>query len=222
MTDTPTTPTPPESTDVPEAAPIVAPALPYTLKANLQEYRRRLGVWRILLALGITVFFFYKFGFIGWLISVVAIGALIGIILWFLVRRSLEITQGELAYKNAFGKIRKIRFSDIEGVKVFVNYYEPAFGVAPRVSIAPVQGEPISLYSLYWPIDELDKLLAVLRDAKINTEYYADVASYSMISAQFPKYATYVERHPWGIAWAIVGAIVLGVTAFVLADHFLW
>ncbi len=223
MTDLPTTqPTLPQPTNSPEEAPIAAPPLPYTIKANLVEYRRRLGLWRVLLALGLTVLFFYRFGVVGWLLSVIGIAALICIILWFMAHRSVEIRSGELIYKGAFGKERKIQFSEIEGVKVFVNYYEPTFGVAPRVSIGLKKGEPLSLYSLYWPIEDLDKLLAVLRDKSVPTEYYADPATYAMIAAQFPTYATLIERHPWKIAWAVVGIIALLVTAFVLATHFLW
>ena len=211
MTDAAT----PQPTEAPQETPIVAPALPYTIKANLHEYGRRVGIWRILLALALTVFFFYKFGFVGWLLSVAGIAVLLGSILWFLSHRSLEITQGQLAPKNALGKVRTVRFDEIEGVKVFVNYYEPTFGVAPRVTIGLKKGEPISLYALYWPIEELDKLLAVLRDAKVHTEYYADPATYTMIAAQFPTYATYIERHPWKIAWAVVGIIL--VIAIIIA-----
>jgi len=223
MTDTSTPdPTLPQTTQETPVEPIAAPPLPYTIKANLREYGRRLGAWRIILALGLTVLFYYKLGFVGWLISVAGIALLVWIILWFLGNRSLEITSSELIARNALGKARKVQFNEIEGVKVFVNYYEPTFGVAPRVSIGLIKGEPISLYALYWPIDELDKLLAVLRDKHVSTEYYADPATYTMIAAQFPKYATLIERHPWRIAWAVVGAIVAVVTLTVIGFEFWW
>lgn len=222
MTDTTTpTQTPPEPIEAPQE-PIAAPPLPYMLRANLREYRKRLGLWRILLALGLTVIFFYKLGFLGWLVSVAGIALIIVIILWFLGKRTLEVTNSELIYRNALGKARNVAYTDIEGVKVFVNYYEPTFGVAPRVTIGLKQGEPLSLYALYWPIDELDKLLAVLRDKSVSTEYYADPATYTMIAQQFPKYATLIERHPWRIAWVIVGAIVVIVTVAVVGFEFWW
>ncbi|OJU88121.1 hypothetical protein BGO17_04080 [Candidatus Saccharibacteria bacterium 49-20] len=222
MTDATTpTQTPPEPIEAPQE-PIAAPPLPYMLRANLREYRKRLGLWRILLALGLTVLFFFKLGFLGWLLSVAGIALIIVIILWFLGKRTLEVTSSELVYRSALGKARNVAYTDIEGVKVFVNYYEPTFGVAPRVTIGLKKGEPLSLYALYWPIDDLDKLLAVLRDKSVPTEYYADPATYAMIAQQFPKYATLIERHPWRIAWAIVGAIVVIVTVAVVGFEFWW
>lgn len=222
MTDTTTpTQTPPQPAETP-AEPVAAPPLPYMLRANLHEYLRRLGLWRIFLGLGLTVIFFFKLGFLGWLLSVVGITLIIVIILWFLGKRTLEVTSSELIYRNALGKARTVAFTEIEGVKVFVNYYEPTFGVAPRVSIGLKKGEPLSLYALYWPIDDLDKLLAVLRDKSIDTEYYADPATYAMIAQQFPKYATLIERHPWRIAWAVVFGIVVVVTVLVAGFEFWW
>ena len=222
MTDTTTpTQTPPQPAETP-VEPVAAPPLPYMLRANLHEYLRRLGLWRIFLGLGLTVIFFFKLGFLGWLLSVVGITLIIVIILWFLGKRTLEVTSSELIYRNALGKARTVAFTEIEGVKVFVNYYEPTFGVAPRVSIGLKKGEPLSLYALYWPIDDLDKLLAVLRDKSIDTEYYADPATYAMIAQQFPKYATLIERHPWRIAWAVVFGIVVVVTVLVAGFEFWW
>lgn len=206
MTDTPKPQTQPDQS-IQEAL-VPAPDLPYTIHANLREYGRRIGVWRIVLALGLTAFFFYRFGPVGWIASVAGITLLISIILWFLAHRSLEVKGDQITVKNALGKMRTVTFHEIEEVKVFVNYYEPTFGVAPRVTIAVKQGEPVSLYSLYWPVDELDKLLAVLRDAKVKTEYYADPATYTMIAKQFPTHATYLERHPWKIAWIATAVIV--------------
>ncbi len=211
MTDTPKPQTQPDQST--QEAPVPAPALPYIIHANLREYGRRIGVWRIVLALGLTTFFFYRFGVIGWIVSVAGITFLISAILWFLAHRSVEIKSGQITVKNALGKLRTVTFTEIEEVKVFVNYYEPTFGVAPRITIAVRQGEPVSLYSLYWPVDELDKLLAVLRDAKVKTEYYADAATYTMIAKQFPTHATYLERHPWKIAWIVTGVIVAIVVA---------
>ena len=77
-----------------------APPLPYTIKATLVEYRRRLGVWRIVLAIALTFIIYLRFGFTAWLISVAVIAVIIGGILWFLGRRSLIMTPDGIEYEN--------------------------------------------------------------------------------------------------------------------------
>ena len=194
-----------------------APPLPYTIKATLVEYRRRLGVWRIVLAIALTFIIYLRFGFTAWLISVAVIAVIIGGILWFLGRRSLIMTPGGIEYENCFGKRTKIAYSDIDGVKVFANYYETSFGVVPRISIGRKSGKsPLTLSGLYWQAAELDKVIAVLKDKKVEAEYYEDLVNYAMIAKQFPAYATYVERHPYKLATIIVIGILVLVTIFVL------
>lgn len=216
MTDIPQT-TPQEPTQAVPAEPIKAPALPYTIKANLVEYRRRIGLWRVILSFALTFLFFVKFGFVVWLLSVIGLTVLIAVILWRLGRRSIIISPDGIEYVNGIGRRTKMTFSDIEGAKVFINYYEPSFGVVPRVSIGRKSGKsPISLMGLFWPAIELDKLIAVLNDKKVKVEYYEDVANYGMIAKQFPAYATYVERHPYKLATIIVIAILVAIVAIVI------
>lgn len=191
---------------------VAAPPLPYALHANLKEYGRRLGAWRIVLALGLTAFLYFRFGFVVWLLSVVAIAALIIGILLILSKRTVTASPEGLETKNAFGVRRSIRYDEIEEVKVFINYYEPSFGVTPRVSIGMRdKSSPIALIGLYWPVEELDRLLAVLRDKKVATEYYADPAGYQIIAKQFPTYATYLERHTGLVAAIATVAIIVAV-----------
>lgn len=211
--------TPPQTTEPVE--PVVAPTLPYTLHANLKEYRRRLGIGRILLALALTAFFYFRFGLLVWILSVIGLTLVIVAILVILSKRTVTVSQEGVEFKNAFGKRRSVQFSEIEGVKVFVNYYEPSFGMIPRVSIA-VRGDkpPIVLVGMYWPVDELDKLLAVLRDKKVQTDYYADPATYSVIAKEFPNYATYMERHLGRVVMIILPIILAVVVAIALAITF--
>lgn len=215
MTDTPQNSPAPSAEG---AVPVKAPALPYVLHANLKEYGRRLGIWRIVLALALTSFFYFRFGLIVWILSVAGIAFLIGGILFVLSKRSLTVSETGVEFKNAFGRRRFVGFGEIEAVKVFVNYYEPSFGMIPRVSIG-IKGNqsPIVLVGMYWPTDELDKLLAVIRDKKVATDYYPEPATYGDIATQFPSYATYIERHPARVAAIVVPIVVIimvGIAAF--------
>lgn len=217
-----TTATPENSAQAAAASePVVAPALPYTLHASLKEYRRRLGVVRILAALAITAFFYFRFGFVVWVLSVIGLAVLIIGILLILSKRTVTVSTEGVEFKNAFGKRRLVRYDEIDGVKVFVNYYEPSFGMIPRVSIA-IKGDkpPIVLVGMYWPVDELDKLLAVLRDKNVPTDYYAEPATYSAIAAEFPSYATFTERHPGQVVMIILPILLVVIVGIALLVTF--
>ena len=213
MTDT-ATPTPAAQPEQPieQQAPIPAPPLPYSFKANLSEYRKRLGVFRIVLAFALTLTFWFRFGPIVWIISVIGIALLIFIILYFMSARRMTVNADSLVFTGAFGKKRTVRYDELEGVKVFVNYIEAGFGVTPRVAIAVKGGAPLVFNGLYWSVDDLDKLLAVLRDKSIPTEYFADLATYQAIGKQFPNYATYIEKHTWLLATLITVGIIVVLT----------
>ena len=193
------------------------PRLPYTIQASLAEYRRRLGVWRIGLAFALTLIFYFRFGFTAWIISVVAIAVIVGGVVWFRGRRSLTLTPDGIEYVNWAGFRTKIAYADIDGVKVFVNYYETSFGVVPRVSIGrKSEKSALILSGLYWQAAELDTVIAVLKDKKIEAEYYEDLVNYATIAKQFPAHSTYIERHPYKLSTIIVIGILVLVTIFVL------
>ncbi|MGH7218288.1 MAG: hypothetical protein ACREGE_02500, partial [Candidatus Microsaccharimonas sp.] len=184
---------------------VKAPTLPHTLEANLKQYFRKLGAWRIVLALALTALLYLRFGLLVWILSVVGLAAIIGIILFFLARRRLMATDTGLEYTNPFGRVRKITYGEIETAKVFVNFYEPSFGAMPRVSIGmQADVSPIVLSGMYWPLEGLDALLAILNDKKVVVESTAEVVMIKHITTYFPKYATYAERHTIMLATLIV------------------
>ena len=206
-----------KTTNIPEdVAAIEAPALPYTIHANLSSYRKRLGVLPIILAVLVLVIFGARFGFVGLAIMAVGVALLIFVILRILGGRTLTVTSEGLERATPFFGTRRVAFGDIDGVKVFINYVEGTFGAVPRVGVAVKNAGPITLNGLYWPAEELDKLLAIFRAHTINADYYAEPANYNMIAKQFPAYASGFERHPWLIAWGVVIGIVVVVTAAVL------
>jgi len=213
MTDIPqTTPTPESSPSTPPPEPIVAPALPYSFKSNLTEYRKRLGVGRIALAFVLTFIFWLRFGPVVWILSVIGLTILIVGILYLLSLRRATITPEGISYRGGLGRTRTVRFDEIEGTKVFLGYYEPSFGLAPRVVVAQKNGTPIVFSGLSWVPEDLDKLLAVLKDKNVTIEYYEDVVTYAMIAKQFPTYTTYVERHPFVVAtWSVIGILIVCV-----------
>ena len=222
MTDTTTPSSSPELTEVSQDTPVVAPALPYTVRANLREYRRRLGVLPIGLAVIILGVVFGRFGIWAGVGITIATAGLIAGILAVLGKRALMVRKTGLELRVPLRRIRQVALQDIEDVKVFMNYIEGTFGPVPRVSIA-VRGQgPLILNSLYWPLEDLDNLLAILRDKNIKIEYYADPANYTLIAKQFPTHATLLERHPWRIAWGVVLAIAVLVTLTVIGFEFWW
>lgn len=196
---------------------VKAPALPYTLKANLKQYFRKLGAWRIILALALTLILYFRFGLLVWVISIVAIVVIVGLTLFFLARRRLKVTKTGLEYTNPFGRVRKVTYSEIETAKVFVNFYEPSFGAMPRVSIG-MQADvpPIVLSGMYWPLEGLDMLLAVFNDKKVVIESTADVVMMKHIITYFPKYVTYAERHTVLLATLIVLGILAAITIVIV------
>jgi len=199
---------------------VKAPARPYTLEANLRQYFRKLGAWRIVLALALTALLYLRFGLLVWILSVVGIAAIIGITLFFLARRRLTATETGLEYTNPFGRVRRVTYGEIETAKVFVNFYEPSFGAMPRVSIGmQADVSPIVLSGMYWPLEGLDNLLAVFNDKKVVVESTADVVMMKHITTYFSKYATYAERHTVLLASLIVLGILVAITIFVVVAN---
>lgn len=222
MTDTiptPEQPTPDQTEQ--EVQPVPVPPLPYTAKADTAEYRKRIGWWRIALALLLTGVFFARFGFLVWLLSTIGIAGIIVIVLVVLSRHTITFNSADFVHVNGFGRRRTFAYSDIEGAKAFVNFIEPGFGMLPRLTVAPKSGEaPLTLSSLYWPPEEMDKIIAIFQEKKVPTEFYVDPATSAMIAKQFPNYTSYMERHPLKIA--VIAT--LAVIAFSVAAAFvmLW
>lgn len=192
------------------------PALPYTIRANLKMYRKRLGVLPVVIAIVLLGIIVLRLGLSGGGLLAGAVIALIVGTLLMLGRRTLTIANDGLTLKVPLIGTRKVSFDQIDDMKIFVNYVEGTFGAFPRVSIAIKQGKPFIFSSLYWPLEELDKLLAVINEKNIDAQYYPDPANFSMIAKQFPSHATLIERHPQAFAWYMVLGIVVVVFAGVL------
>lgn len=212
MTEQPSAPQVPE-----DAIPVAPPTLPYTLHASLSQYRRGVGVVPVILALIISIAAGVRLGPLGVVIFPLGMVVLIGGILLFLGKRTVTMTSDAIEYRLPIGAPRRLALSEVEGVKVFLTFVEGVLSPVPRVSIAQ-KGlkKPITLTGRYWPLEELEKLLAAMSDKKIRVEYYADPANSAMIAEQLPTYASLIERHPWWIAWGVVFGIVIVVTIFVL------
>lgn len=191
----------------PEQVPV--PALPYSFKTTLSEYRKRLGVPRILIAFAITFLFWLRWGPVVWLVSVIFLAAILGGILYWMASRRVTVQEDGFEFSGWLSRKRTVAYSQIEGVKVFINFLDAGFGVSPRVSIAVKDAASINLSGLYWNIDDLDKLLAVLNSKKVAIEYYDDIVQYGAIAAQFPQYASYVERHTGRVAFIVIIAIIV-------------
>src|SRR5690349_9323375 len=93
--------------------------LPATFKADITNYRRRLGVMRIGIALAVSLLIWLRFGFVAWIIFVVVIALILTVGVIALSRRTLTVYADKVEYKNAFGMKKTIALQDIEAVKVF-------------------------------------------------------------------------------------------------------
>lgn len=218
MTNSINTDTPTPQSVIPETPqePVKAPPLPYTFKASLKEYGRRLNKINIIIAIVFLSFFVIRFGVIVGGMSAVGFVLVIFGILSILSTRTITINPDGIKYRNGLGKVRTIHYEEIEGAKVFLNYVEANFGALPRVIIGVKNGAPLSLVAAYWQLEDLEKLLAVLRDKQVTTEYFEQPATYGMIAKQFPTYASYIERYPGRIAAITCGVILLLAVAIAL------
>lgn len=199
-----------------DQTPVVAPSLPYSFHATLSEFRKRVKA-PMIVAVVIILLLSFRFGVVGFLIIFVSTAILLALILKVLSGRSARLSNEGVSLATPLFKQRSVAYGDIEGVKVFINYVDGMYAPVPRVSIAVKNSKkPITFNALYWRPEELDNLLAILRDKKIPTEYYADLANSAMIAKQFPSYASLIERHPWSIAWAVVFGIVIVITVAVI------
>lgn len=193
------------------------------IRPDLRDYRKRLGWFRVVLAIGLTFIVFYAKGFEAWLITVFGVGIILAAYFVYLKRRSLMIEDGQLIYTNAFGKKRTLSLPDIESVRVYLAYIEPSFGYAPRVIISGKQtGYFMSLISLYWNSKDIDALVEYFKEQSVNVEYFDQPTVSRMIAQQFPDSVPYYEKHPVRIALAIVGALFVAITIGVLIVQQPW
>ena len=193
------------------------PLLPFTIKADLSEYRKRVGVWRVLIAVIFLAIVFFRFGPIAGTISVVTVGLTIAIILFVLSRRSIVLDVNEVKIYGFFGKTKEFKYEDISSVKVFLAYIEPAFGHTPRIIAGKKGGGAFfTLLTLYWKSTDIDLLLATMNAKSVANETYTEPAVSAMVAKQFPDYVAAYEKHPYLIAFGIVIAIVVIVTIFVI------
>lgn len=200
-----------------------APELPFTIKGNLRDYTRVLGVGRPLLALLVSLIIWLRFGFALWLL--VAIGISVAIFIGFLLlkMRTLTLSADGIQYRDAFLRTHTLAYTDVEQVKAFAAFYDANFGKTVRVIIgAKTADAPISMNGFYWLPEDLDKLLAILRDKKVPTEYYDQAAQFGDIAQQFPTYASLIERRPGTVGVVLALVIILGITLFAFATAFRW
>lgn len=194
-----------------------APQLPFQMKANLSEYRRRLGALRFVVAIILLSLVYFRFGVIGGAITTSIVVLVVAIILTVQSKRALIATKDGIVYTGAFGKKTSFRYDEISTVKVFLGYIETGFGPAPRIIVGKSGGGfYFTMTTLYWKVEEIDLLLAIIQDKQIVIETYETPADSAMISKQFPDHVAAFERHPYWMATGIVLLILVAVIVFVL------
>ncbi len=192
-----------------------------TIKANLHQYLRSLGVVRPLVAILLTFLLWWKFGLVVWMCSVVFLVLLIGLGIYLLQRRTISLTADAVEYRTMFNQRVAVPYKNIESVKLFPNYVDPAFGTAVRLSIATKSAAytPISLQSFYWDAEDLRTVAKELAKKEVTLEQHDDFVTYSDISTLYPKYATFIERNPGKIALIVTPILIIGivVVAFLIS-----
>jgi hypothetical protein len=194
---------------------VTVPSIPFTAKGTPKGYLKRLGIARPVLAFAFSLVLWWRFDFMLWIVTIalLIVGIVVGVSL-FNYRR-LAVDEAGIEYRGYFGKKTRYNFSDIESAKVFLQFFDFSFGLAPRLSIAKKGAETqgISLNALYWDIEDLQRIALLLEEKGVTTEYYGDPVAYGDIAALFPSYATYVERHIVRVAVITSIVTIVGIVA---------
>jgi len=211
MNQTPDAPNPTSTSTETIPQPIQAPPLPYTFKADISQLKKQVGIWRFVIAFILTFVFLIKFGLIAVVVGFVVLALIIFVSFYIPAARSITLTKETIEYRSAFGKVRTVSYADIQSAKVFLAFFMDNVGTSPRILIGQKNGGPaLTLNSAFWRIEELDKLLAILRDTQVTVEYYDTPVTYQEIAQQFPTYVSSPERNSRPIVLGVViGTIVL-------------
>lgn len=197
--------------------PLKAPALPFKMKANLAEYRRRIGIGLVLVGVALSLIVYVRSGVIAWLCVLAASALLITVIMYMISRRTITATDTGVEHVNMFGIRHFLLYSDVKSVKVFLEHVEANFGSAPKVIIGKKNGKPFtSMSGIIWKPEEIDLLLAALANKDVVVEYYDGAVTSLSIAKQFPEFATPYEKHPYMWSFAIAFAILIAVAAGVV------
>ncbi|MDB5163231.1 MAG: hypothetical protein JWO54_152 [Candidatus Saccharibacteria bacterium] len=197
-----------------------APTLPFTSKASFSQYKTKIGTGRVILALIVSLFFWFKFGPVVWIVSVLGLAVVIGIFIYLATHRSVTVDQNGVRYKGMFGKTTSINFDEIETVKSFPFYMEAGFGILPRIIIAKKAGGYfVNLTGMFYTDESIFNLLSALRSKNVTLEFYEDTVDYSTIAKQFPQLVASYERNPIGLG--VVLALVIVVVVAIITFNFM-
>lgn len=184
--------------------------MPFQIKANLKLYAKRLGYFRPLLAFAITFIALVRWGFVAWLATILVLGAIIGLGIFLLSRRTVTLTNDSIEYRNTFG-YQKVAYSEIESAIYFQEFHDAAFGYTTRLSISVKNGKsPINLTGFYWLSNDTAKLAENLEKKNVSVELYDEYVAFNDIAKQYPRHASYLELHQGRVAIiAIIGIFVV-------------
>lgn len=196
--------------------------LPLTIQVNVKQYLRRLGVPRFILAAVLL-------GFVGVYADPITAGIIIGSVVvilgisfFHISRLKVEVTTTHIRRFGGLAKSKTIQLTNLAPVLGFLQYVEPGFGVYPRIILRDTTTRTIiSLQALYWGLEDIQRLAAVVEALGKEAQYYEGLATSAMIAKQFPDYLPLHERRPYALAFGIVGILmiaiaVVGVISYVL------
>lgn len=197
------------------------PLLPFTLKVDASLYRKSIGPGRIILALAISSIFWFKYGPLFWLFTVLGIAALIAGTVYMLSRRSITVDNQGVHFKTSYGLTKSAKFDEIQSVEVFNNYSDVSFGDMPRIIAAKKSGGYLfSIIGLFWPHEGMATLLSSFQDNKVALNFHNDIVQSSDIAKEFPKLVPFYEKYPYlaaGVGLVVaVAAIIAGILIFAM------
>ena len=190
--------------------------IPFIVKGNMREYRKRLGLVRPIIAALIPFYLFFRFGFETWLFTVIFLVALISLGVFLIRRRQLEFTETGIIYRDVLNRKTSVAYSEIESAKLFSKFFDAAFGETVRLTIADkAHKKLISLQAFYFNREDILKASALLQAKNVTVEKIEADLSYRDVANQYPAYATYIERKTGLVA--VVASIVVVVLVVVVA-----
>ena len=194
-----------------------APALPYTFKTSFAHYGRIFSIPRIIIVLGVAGILWYQYTIVTALLFVLVIAIIAGIITYLLSSRSISIDESGVQYKNIFKKVQVIPFSEVDSVKVFFNYLDPAFGYTLRVIVATKSQQSLSVTGTFWSLDDIVSLISIMDSKKVTINYYQDAVSSFAIAKAFPKLVYPHQRHPFLVGLVLLLALIAVMTPLVIS-----
>lgn len=181
-------------------------------KVSLSHYLSRLGAPRFIFAAVLLAAYSAAKPAQG-LVAAAVVIVVLGLFFFHISRQKIEVTLANVTLRGGFTRQRTIERASLAGFYL-TQYVEPGFGVFKRLILRDSNtGVKISLVGIYWDAETIDRVYKVLK--KNSVEAISEPLTSAMVAKQFPVFVSYMERHPFKVAWMIIGGVVVLVAILV-------